>query len=112
VAFPSSPTVDVPASVTFTAFALSGMRVKAGQTIYVGTLTNPSTSVRTLSTSNSPGQFTLSSPSGTKTLSFLNISNCNATGGATWVAPTSSVDSGNNTGIQFANSQGFLAFFG
>ena len=112
VAFTSVPSVDVPASVTFTAFALSGMRVKAGQTIYVDTLTNPSTSVQTLSTSNSPGQFTLSSPSGTKTLSFLNISNCNATGGATWVAPTSSVDSGNNTGIQFANSQGFLAFFG
>ncbi len=111
VAFTGTVTVDVPASVTFTTLQLAGMLVKAGQTVYVGTLTSVSSTVRSLSTSNSPGQFTLSSPSGTKTLPFLAISNCNATGGATWVAPSSSSDMGNNTGIQFANSRGLLAIF-
>lgn len=111
VAFTGTVTVDVPASVTFTTLQLAGMLVKAGQTIYVGAITSVSSSVGLLSTSDSPGQFTLSSPSGTKTLPFLAISNCNATGGATWVAPSSSSDMGNNTNIQFANSRGLLAFF-
>lgn len=57
------------------------------------------------------GTFTLSKASGSVSLPYLIISNCNATGGATFSAPTTSVDAGNNTGISFANSRGLLAFF-
>jgi len=48
-------------------------------------------------------QHTLSKSSGTVECKYLDISQSNATGGATWVA-NESIDSGNNTGWQFATT--------
>lgn len=46
-------------------------------------------------------QFTLSKSSGTVECDYLNISNSNATGGATWYAGSHSVDTTNNDGWLF-----------
>lgn len=57
------------------------------------------------------GRASLRKTTGTVNASFLDISNTNATGGATWNA-ISSVNSGNNLGWNFLpGSTGFLAFF-
>lgn len=50
-------------------------------------------------------QFTLSKPSGTVSCDYLNISNSNATGGATWYAGANSVDTTNNDGWIFTAPQ-------
>ena len=81
--------ITFPASTTTTvnAFTLSG---SSGNLV----------SIR----SSTPGtQFTLSDASGTVSVSFLDIQDSNATGGATWLASTSNgnVDSGNNLGWVF-----------
>jgi len=81
--------ITFPASTTTTvnAFTLSG---SSGNLV----------SIR----SSTPGtRFTLSKSSGTVSVSFLDIQDSNATGGATWSAPTSNgnVDSGNNLGWSF-----------
>jgi len=47
------------------------------------------------------GAHTLSLASGTVVANYLNISYSTATGGAVWLAPTTSVNGGNNTGWQF-----------
>lgn len=51
-------------------------------------------------TRSSTGTFSLSKSSGTVYANYLNLSYCNATGGATWYA-VASTDSGNNTGWIF-----------
>ena len=81
--------ITFPASTTTTvnAFTLSG---SSGNLV----------SIR----SSTPGtRFTLSDPSGTVSVSFLDIQDSNATGGATWNAFVSNgnVDSGNNLGWDF-----------
>lgn len=48
-----------------------------------------------------PGQHTLSKASGTVNGDYLDISNSNATGGATWYAGSHSVDTANNNGWIF-----------
>jgi hypothetical protein len=59
----------------------------------------------------------ISKSSGTVTVSYQDIDNNGAIGGATWLAPTTNgnVDGGNNTGWIFgaysANNSNFLAFF-
>lgn len=63
-----------------------------------GTATNS----LTLNKSGVDGQFTLSKSSGTVDCEYLDISNSNATGGATWIAKHST-DSGNNTGWIFGD---------
>jgi len=71
----------------------------------------------TLKSVESGTQGTISKPSGTVLVSGLTIQDSNATGGATWLAPTSNgnADFGNNTGWIFgaysANNSNFLAFF-
>ena len=86
---PTANQITFPASTTTTvnAFTLSG---SSGNLV----------SIR----SSTPGtRFTLSDASGTVNVSFLDIQDSNATGGATWSAPTSNgnVDSGNNLGWSF-----------
>jgi hypothetical protein len=78
--------ITFPASTTntFTNFSLSGT---AGNLI-------------TLRSSSSGTRFTLSDPSGTISLSYLDIQDSAATGGATWIA-NDSTNSGNNTGWSF-----------
>lgn len=61
-----------------------------------GTVTN----ILTLNKSGIAGQFTLSKSSGTVNCDYLNISNSNASGGATWIA-NNSVDTANNDGLLF-----------
>jgi hypothetical protein len=78
--------ITFPASTTntFTSFSLSGT---AGNLI-------------TLRSSSSGTRFTLSDPSGTVSVSYLDIQDSAATGGATWIA-NDSTNSGNNTGWSF-----------
>lgn len=104
------------AAMTITALTIqrNGMTVGGGQTLIIGTIDTSGVTVGSgrLTTPSGTTPFTLSSASGTRQLNNLVISNCTATGGATFTANTSSVDAGNNTGIQFANSRGLFAFFG
>lgn len=105
------------ASATVTASALTlrgnGLRVNGGVTISLGTIDTSLCTVGTaiLTTIGGTSTFTLTSASGTRQLNKLIISNCTATGGASFTADTTSIDAGNNSGILFANSSGFLAFF-
>lgn len=62
----------------------------------IGTVGN----VITLDNATAGDPFILSKSSGTVECDYLDISNSNATGGATWIA-NNSIDSGNNTGWQF-----------
>ena len=80
--------ITFPASTTTTVnnFTLSG---SAGNLV----------SIRS---STSPTQFTLSKSSGAVSVSYLNIQDSAATGGATWNA-SASIDNGNNTGWSFTN---------
>ena len=85
--------ITFPASTTTTvnAFTLSG---SSGNLV----------SIR----SSTPGtQFTLSDSSGTVSVSFLNIQDSNATGGATWQSfvGNGNVNSGNNSGWRFTPIQ-------
>lgn len=107
----------VPANVTGSnvfntlTITLYGIKVRGGDTITVGTLnTSGALSGAVLSNSSGNTQFNLSKFSGFATVSKMTISNCNFTGGATWTADNTSVDAGNNSGIQFANTPSFLAF--
>jgi hypothetical protein len=110
-------TVNVPNNLSVTALTIRnrGVSFTGGQTTTAASVsvTTPSTNPYALLTAiTGTGQFTLSSASVTPiALNGLIISGCNATGGATFTAGVTSIDAGNNTGIQFANSPGFLAFF-
>lgn len=103
------------ATMTITALTIksNGLKVGEGQSLIIGTIDTSGVSAGTavLTTSSGSTPFTLSSASGTRQLNKLIISKCIATGGATFTADASSVDAGSNSGIQFANSSGFLAFF-
>ena len=70
------------------------------------TLSGTSGNLVSLRSSTPTTQFTLSKASGTVSVSFLDIQDSNATGGATWNAFTSNgcVDSGNNTGWIFVGA--------
>jgi hypothetical protein len=84
-----------PATILFTAGTT--------QTVSDFTLSGTSGNLITID-STTASQFTLSKASGTVSVSFVDIADSNATGGATWNAFTSNgcVDSGNNTGWIFA----------
>lgn len=67
-----------------------------------------------LRSSNSPSRYTLSDASGVVSVSYLNIQDSNATGGATWNAllTNGNVNAGNNLGWIFSLSAGnFLLMF-
>jgi hypothetical protein len=68
------------------------------------TLSGTSGNLVSLRSSTPATQFTLSKSSGTVSVSYLDIQDSNATGGATWNAFTSNgnVDSGNNLGWDFS----------
>ena len=73
-------------------------------TVNAFTLSGSSGNLVSLRSSTPGTRFTLSDPSGTVSVSFLNIQDSNATGGAIWQAFTANgnVDSGNNLGWLFA----------
>jgi len=83
--------ITFPASTTntFNNFSLSGT---SGNLI-------------SLRSSTSGTRFTLSKSSGTVSVSYLDIKDSAATGGATWqaLAPNGNINSGNNTGWSFGN---------
>jgi len=94
----------------------------AGSTLNVGNITIAGNNVAgaiyvALSSTTAGTQATLSKTSGTVSVSYVKIKDSIATGGATWLAPTTSgnIDNGNNTGWIFgaysANNSKFLAFF-
>lgn len=87
-------------TTTVSSFILSGTISK---TIYLDT------------TSGSVGQHILSKASGVVVCDYLNISNSNATGGATWYAGSHSTNTTNNTGWIFSDpppppKMGFVNF--
>jgi len=94
----------------------------AGSTLNVGSITIAGNNVAgaiyvALSSTTAGTRATLSKTSGTVSVSYVKIKDSIATGGATWLAPTTSgnIDNGNNTGWIFgaysANNSKFLAFF-
>jgi len=94
----------------------------AGSTLNVGNITIAGNNVAgaiyvALSSTTAGTRATLSKTSGTVSVSYVKIKDSIATGGATWLAPTTSgnIDNGNNTGWIFgaysANNSKFLAFF-
>jgi hypothetical protein len=84
-----------PATILFTAGTT--------QTVSDFTLSGTAGNLITID-STTASQFTLSKASGTVSVSFVDIADSNATGGATWNAFTSNgnVDGGNNTGWIFS----------
>jgi hypothetical protein len=105
--------------------ALTDFNVKlfAGSTLNVvnisidGIITTASPNYVILSSTTAGTQATLSKASGTVSVSYVQIQDSIATGGATWLAQTTNgnIDNGNNTGWIFgaysANNSNFLAFF-
>jgi hypothetical protein len=98
------------------------VKLFAGSTLNVGSITIAGNNVAganyvALSSTTAGTQATLSKTSGTVSVSYVKIKDSIATGGATWLAPTTSgnIDNGNNTGWIFgaysANNSNFLAFF-
>ena len=85
-----------PATILFTAGTT--------QTVSDFTLSGTSGNLITID-STTASQFTLSKASGTVSVSYLDIRDSNATGGATWESLTSNgnVDGGNNTGWVFGD---------
>lgn len=95
----------------------SPIRFTSGATTYVnyiGSGTGPFPNQIVLTSTTTGSQATLSKASGTINLSYADLKDLNATGGATWLAYTSNgnTNSGNNTGWIFSASSGnFMAFF-
>lgn len=79
---------------------------EAGQTISVTTFSALGTlgNLITLNTHTGSDQFTFSKSSGTVSCDYLDISNSNATGGATWYAGSHSADTANNDGWIFTDA--------
>ena len=77
------------------------------------TLSGSSGALVSIRSSSAGVKFTLSKSSGTVNVSYLNIQDSNATGGAAWYALLSNgnVNNGNNTGWNFTSPSGFLMFF-
>jgi hypothetical protein len=80
------------------------LQLKSGTTNTVGSFTTSGTTQKFLQATTNGSRATLSQASGTVSASYLTIKDSAATGGATFIASTtnSNVDSGNNTGWNFA----------
>ncbi len=96
--------LDIPSGLILTGnLTISGPKLLVigfGTTISIGgtiTLNTSSSSVITFESDTPGSQWNISKTSGTQTFNWLNLTDSNATGGATWIA-NSSIDGGNNTG--------------
>jgi len=99
------------------------VKLFAGSTLNVGNISidgiinTASPNYVVLSSTTAGTQATLSKASGTVSVSYVQIQDSIATGGATWLAQTTNgnINNGNNTGWIFgaysANNSNFLAFF-
>lgn len=84
-----------------------------GTTSTVSSFTSGGTSghLATIKSSSAGVQFTLSRSSGTNAVSYMSITDSQATGGATWNAiDGTNVNGGGNSGWNFPPSSGFLFF--
>ena len=101
----SGGTVQFADAMTCTTFTQSAgtVQLKNGVTSTVTSFVTSSTNQKFLQSTTPGSQATLSQASGTVNASYLNISDINATGGATWNARTDlgSKDITNNTGWNF-----------
>ena len=80
----------------------------------VGSFVTTGTNVKYLQATVPGSQATISAASGTDTVTYLHITDSNATGGAVWDATsTTNTNGGNNTGWLFTtlSTSGFFAFF-
>lgn len=79
------------------------VQFKAGTTNTVGSFTTTGTTAKYLQSTLAGTQATLSAAAGTNSVSYTTIKDSNATGGATWLAYTTSgnIDGGNTTGWDF-----------
>lgn len=100
VAFQDALTMGATQAFTFIAGTL---QFKAGTTNTVGSFTTTGTTAKYLQSTLAGTQATLSDVSGTNSVSYTTIQDSNATGGATWLAYTTSgnIDGGNTTGWDF-----------
>lgn len=109
-----SNTFSTLASTKANAYTLN---LESGTTTTVTTfgITGTAGNVLTLKASTAGSQATLSQATGTVSVSYMNITDSNATGGAAWQAylTNNNVDGGNNTGWLFApgNSSNFFLLF-
>lgn len=109
--------VNIPSGARFGSLTIRGRGVTftGGQAFRIPSfgISSLSTNPYAALTASGTGQVTLEAiaPLSSAALDGLIISNCNATGVVSWTANVTSIDAGNNTGIRFANSPGFLAFF-
>jgi hypothetical protein len=85
-------------------FTNGTLQLAAGTTSTVGSFVTSGTTLKYLQSTTSGTQATISDASGTNTVTYLNIKDSNATGGATWDAlATSNVNAGNNAGWSFSS---------
>ncbi len=101
-------TFIITGSNTFNDFKIdAGNTVKFTQstttTVSTFTATGTAGNLITLDSVDGATQFTLSDASGTNTCDYLNLSNSNAAGGATWYAGSHSNDTINNDGWIFTD---------
>lgn len=107
--FAGSALVRVSDSNTFNDFKIdAGLTVKfdktTTQTVTTFTASGTDGNLIILDTYDAAGQFNLSKASGVVDCDYLNISNSNATGGATWYAGSHSADTANNDGWIFTDA--------
>lgn len=90
------------------------LKLKSGTTNTVGSFVTTGTNVKFLQATTPGSQATISQASGTDTVTYLHITDSDATGGAVWDATsTTNTNGGNNTGWLFTTlpTSGFFAFF-
>lgn len=95
-------------------FTNGTLQLKSGTTNTVGSFVTTGTNVKYLQATTPGSQATISDASGTDAVTYLHITDSNATGGAVWNATsTTNTNGGNNTGWLFTTlpTSGFFAFF-
>lgn len=104
---------NILSSNSFTINFQSGSTTTVSDFQIKGTTSGPTNFLITLNSTTPGSTFTLTSPSDTVSVDYLNIKDSVATGTAKWYAGNNSIDSGNNTGWIFTAppSAGFLMFF-
>lgn len=99
----SNTFADITSSYTATGAATITFTAGTTQTVSQFTASGTSGKLLTLNSSSAGSQFTLSDASGTNSVSYCDIKDSIATGGASWQAYTTNgnINSGNNTGWSF-----------
>jgi hypothetical protein len=81
------------------------VKLRSAVTSTVGSLVTSGATLKYLASSTLGSIATISDTTGTNTVTYLNIKDSAATGGATWTATSATnVDGGNNTGWTFGSA--------